>query len=129
MLHQHWQRSMPYMARISIGNLRPLYLTVAWELFAGSSRGGIYSETTSPQQTWTAGMTKGVPPRELIQQLKRNRSAPALDDAADEAAGISGAPSDHPSQEPPPVGDASEMGRSSSNKVVRLTTALSTLTT
>ena len=65
-------------------------------------------------------MTKGVPPRELIQQLKRNRSAPALDDAADEAAGIDGTSSDQPSQEPPPVGDASEMGRSSSNKVATL---------
>ena len=72
-------------------------------------------------------MTKGVPPRELLQQLKRNRSAPALDDAAAEAAGSGGGPPDDPSEEPP-VGDASEMGRSSSMKVLRNTNPLWTPT-
>lgn len=28
-------------------------------------------------------MTKGVPPKELVEQLKRNRSAPNLDDSDD----------------------------------------------
>ena len=47
----------------------------------GSGGGRLESgELASPQQTWTAGMTKGVPPPELVAQLKRNRSAPTLDD-------------------------------------------------
>ena len=61
-------------------------------LFTGS---GGYSETASPQQTWTAGMTKGVPPKELIAQLKRNRSAPDPEEEGGVGAG-GVAPGSHP---------------------------------
>lgn len=47
------------------------------------SGSGGWSETTSPQQTWTAGMTKGLAPKELIEQLKRNRSAPSLEEGVE----------------------------------------------
>ncbi len=43
------------------------------------------SETTSPQTTWTAGMTKGVAPRELIAELKRNKSAPDFEEEEEDS--------------------------------------------
>lgn len=57
------------------------------------SGSGMLSDTASPQTTWTAGMTKGVPPKELIAELERNRSAPISPEDQDEA-GVT--PGSHP---------------------------------
>ena len=46
---------------------------------------GGFLETASPQTTWTAGMTKGMAPKELIAELKRNNSAPAFEEEEEDS--------------------------------------------
>lgn len=50
-------------------------------LIAGNHGKAEHTDDLSSQSTWTAGMTKGLPAKELVAQLKRNRSAPDLEES------------------------------------------------